>query len=127
MQNAVEHSFSSRVSNADMNLGGSSPQENSGLGTILSPAPGPHTFQPGIGGYGMPTDAFALPGTENADVSGKEGLCQVGRLDNKSTHHNFYKGDFFTEHIKCVSHKLCKSNVTCGTTLDFLKTYCPMW
>jgi hypothetical protein len=79
-ENAVEQSLSSRVGNADMNLGGSSPQDNSGLGTILSPPPGPHTFQPGIGGYGSPTDAVAVPGTDNADVSGKEGLCQVGGL-----------------------------------------------
>jgi hypothetical protein len=94
-ENAMEQSLSSRVGNADMNLGSTSPQENSGLGTILSPAPGPHTFQPGIGGYGSPTDTVALPGTDNADVSGKEGLCQVGRLHNKSTQHSFYQGDFF--------------------------------
>jgi len=126
-ENAVEQSLSSRVGNADMNLGGSSPQENSGLGTILSPAPGPHTFQPGIGGYGSPTDAVAVPGTDNADVSGKEGLCQVGRLHNKSTQCSFKHGDFFKEHIKCVSYKLCNSNITCETTLDFFKTCSPVW
>jgi hypothetical protein len=123
----VEQSLFSRVGNADMNLGGSSPQDNSGLGTILSPPPGPHTFQPGIGGYGSPTDAVALPGTDNADVSGKEGLCQVGRLCNKSTQHSFYQDSFFKEHIRCVSYKLCKSNITCGTTLYFFKTCCPVW
>lgn len=115
----MEQSLSSRVGNTDMNLDGSSPQENGGLGTILSPAPGPHTFQPGIGGYGSPTDAVALPGADNADVSGKEGLCQVGRLCNKGTHHSFYQVDFFKEHISCVSYKSCKSNITCGITLDF--------
>jgi hypothetical protein len=78
-ENAMEQSLFSRVSNSDVNLGGSSPQDNGGLGTILSPPPGPHTFQPGIGGYGSPTDAVAQPGTDNTDMSGKDGLCQVGR------------------------------------------------
>lgn len=115
----MEQSLFSRVGNADMNLGGSSPQDNGGLGTILSPPPGPHTFQPGIGGYGSPTDAVAVPGTDNTDMSGKEGLCQVGTLCNKSTQHSFYEGDFLKTTSK-VSYKFCKSNMTCGTC-------CPVW
>lgn len=75
----MQQSLFFRVGSADVNLVGSSPQDTSGLGTILSPPPGPHTFQPGIGGYGSPTDSVALPGTDNADVSGKDGLCQVRR------------------------------------------------
>lgn len=117
----MEQSLSSRVSNADMNLGGTSPQENSGLGTILSPAPGPHTFQPGIGGYGSPTDAVSLPGTDNDDVSGKEGLCQVGRLHNKSIHRGFCQGDFLRS-TSNVCHIICvKVTLHVGSHLTSLK------
>lgn len=72
-----------RVGNADVNLGGSVPHGNNGLGPILSPPPGPHTFQPGhslqpgTGGYGSSTDPVASSGADNTDVSEKEGLCQV--------------------------------------------------
>jgi hypothetical protein len=73
-----------RVGNAGVNLARSTPHGDSGLGPILSPPPGPHTFQPGhslqpgIGGYGSSTDSVASPGTDNTDVSEKEGFCQVG-------------------------------------------------
>jgi hypothetical protein len=81
--------FVFRVGNADVNLGSSTPHGNNGLGPILSPPPGPHTFQPGhslppgalhpgTGGYGSSTDHIAPPSTDNADVSDKEGHCQVG-------------------------------------------------
>ncbi|PNF43882.1 hypothetical protein B7P43_G02778, partial [Cryptotermes secundus] len=71
--------------NADVNLGRSPPHGNSGLGPILSPPSGPHTFQPGhslqpgIGGYGSSTDTVASPGADNTDVSENAGFCQVYR------------------------------------------------
>jgi hypothetical protein len=72
-----------RPGNADVNLGGSVPHGNNGFVPILSPPPGPHTFQPGhssqpgTGGYGSSADAVAPSGPANADVSEKEGVCQV--------------------------------------------------
>lgn len=79
-----------RVGNADVNLGGSVPHGNNGLGPILSPPSGPHTFQPGHGlqpgtGYGSSTDPVVSSGTDNADVLQKEGLCQVCGCIKKST------------------------------------------
>jgi hypothetical protein len=88
-----------RVGNTDVNLGRSTPHGKNGLGPILSPPPGPHTFQPGhslqpgIGGFGSSTDSVASPGTDNTDVSEKEGFCQVGCwLTKKNT--LFYMGSF---------------------------------
>ncbi|XP_069694421.1 tyrosine-protein kinase transmembrane receptor Ror-like isoform X3 [Periplaneta americana] len=93
-KNFASPSFLALVGNTDVNFGGSTPHGSSGsLGPILSPPPGPHTFQPGhslppgglppgaggLGGYGSSTDPVASPGTENADLSEKEGVCQVYR------------------------------------------------
>ena len=81
-----------RVGNSDVNLGGSTPHGGGSLGPILSPPPGPHTFQPGhslppgglppgsggrLGGFGGSSpDSIASSGSDG-EMSETEGLCQV--------------------------------------------------
>ena len=77
-----------------MNLGGSTPHGSGGMGPILSPPPGPHTFQPGhslppgglppgsgghISGFGSSSKPVASPGSDD-EMSETEGLCQVSDL-----------------------------------------------
>ncbi|PSN51826.1 hypothetical protein C0J52_17686 [Blattella germanica] len=74
------------VGNSDVNVAGSTPHGGgAGLGPIMSPPPGPHTFQPGhslppgsgrLGGFGSPVDAIGSTGsdefleTEDSDPTG---------------------------------------------------------